>query len=33
MQIAREAAVRVDDGTNRRLVGDTVESAERGGTR
>jgi F0F1-type ATP synthase membrane subunit b/b' len=33
MQIAREAAVRLDDGTNRRLVGDTVESAERGGTR
>ncbi len=32
MQIARDAAARLDDGTNRRLVGDAVDSAERGGT-
>ena len=31
MQIARDAASRLDDGTNRRLVGDAVDSAERDG--
>jgi len=31
MQIAREHATRLDDGINRRLVGDAVDSAERGG--
>jgi F0F1-type ATP synthase membrane subunit b/b' len=31
MEIARNAAVRLDDGTNDRLVGDTVDTAERGG--
>jgi F-type H+-transporting ATPase subunit b len=32
MQIARDAAVRLDDGTNRRLVGDAVDCAERSGS-
>ena len=31
MKIARDAASRLDEGTNRRLVGDAVDSAERGG--
>jgi F-type H+-transporting ATPase subunit b len=31
IQIARDAATRLDDGTNRRLVGDAVDAAERGG--
>ncbi len=31
MEIARNAAGRLDDGTNRRLVGETVDTAERGG--
>jgi F-type H+-transporting ATPase subunit b len=31
MQIARDAARDVDESTNRRLVGDAVQSAERGG--
>jgi hypothetical protein len=31
MQIARNAAARLDDGTNDRLVGETVDTAERGG--
>ena len=31
MQIERSAAARLDDGTNDRLVGETVDTAERGG--
>jgi hypothetical protein len=31
MEIARNAAGRLDEGTDRRLVGETVDTAERGG--